>query len=208
MATILVADDHSVVRMAVKVLLEKAGHSVIEEISNGIEVVAAIRRRKPDLIILDIDLPNIDGFEVLRRLAKEEDNYKVIVFSAMSAERFSDRCQRLGAVGYVSKVGELSDLITAVQVVVMGYTLFPVIATTSVDKEDSTISEEELIKSLSPRELVVLRHIVRGLRIINISDEMMLSSKTISTYKARLLTKLRVGNVPDLVDLAKRNGIF
>jgi len=206
-ANIIIADDHSVVRMAVRTLLEKAGHTVIKEVARGLDVISSIKKESPDLVILDIDLPQMDGFEVLRRLSKEENKYKVLVFSAMPANRFSSRCSRLGAVAYVSKNGEISDLISAIQVVLMGYSFFPITTSSSVDDNNEVTSESDLIQSLSARELVVLKYISRGYRIRNISDELMLSTKTISTYKARLLSKLKLENVADLIDMARRNGI-
>ena len=78
-ANIIIADDHSVVRMAVRTLLEKAGHTVIKEVTRGLDVISSIKKESPDLVILDIDLPQMDGFEVLRRLSKEENKYKVLV---------------------------------------------------------------------------------------------------------------------------------
>lgn len=207
MASILIADDHSVVRMAVRALVEKAGHTVVSEVAKGLEVISAVKKLKPDLIILDIDLPQMDGFEVLRRLSRDDQKFKVLVFSAMPAERFSTRCSRLGAVAYVSKNGEISDLVSAIQVVLKGYSFFPITASASVRSDDVVMSEADLLQALSVRELVVLKYISRGYRVRNISDELMLSTKTISTYKARLLAKLRLENLADLIDFARRNGI-
>lgn len=205
MARILIADDHAVVRMAVRLIVEKAGHEVVGEAFNGLEVVAMARSLIPDLLILDIDLPKLDGFGVLQRLRDESDRIKVIVFSYLDLNRYAIRCSRAGAYAFVSKDGNLSELLSAVQIVLAGYTLFPTTDFSSVDTSSRLATEEALIKSLSDRELAVLRQLARGRRVKDIAEEMMLSEKTASTYKARLILKLQVSNFLELVELAKRN---
>lgn len=207
MAKILIADDHAVVRMAVRLLLEKAGHEVIGEADSGVDVIALARRLTPDLVILDIDMPQLDGFAVLQRLCGEGARCKVVVFSGMQSDRYAIRCSRAGASGFVCKDSDLSELLSAVQIVLAGYTLFPTTEFSSVDASSRLVSEEILVKTLSDRELTVLRSLARGYRIKDVARELMLSEKTASTYKARLIVKLQVGNFVELVELAKRNGL-
>ena len=207
MARILIADDHAVVRMAVRLLLEKAGHEVVGEAGSGVDVIALARELAPELVILDIDLPQLDGFAVLRRLCGEGDRCKIVVFSGLQADRYAIRCSRSGASGFVSKDGDLAELLSAVQIVLGGYTLFPTMDFSSVDSSSMLASEETLLKTLSDRELSVLRGLARGHRVKDIAQELMLSEKTASTYKSRLIVKLQVGNFVELVELAKRNGL-
>lgn len=208
MARILIADDHAVVRMAVRLSLQNAGHEVVGEAENGMEVVTLARTSPPDLIILDIDLPKLDGFAVLKRLCAKSKPHKVVVFSGMDAKRYATRCSRAGAAAFVSKDSELNALIDAVKIVLAGYTLFPLTDLSTVNNSDDFSSEEHLVKSLSDRELSVLRGLARGGRIKDIASELMLSEKTASTYKARLIAKLQVSNILELVELAKRNGVI
>ncbi|MFJ2713260.1 response regulator [Pseudomonas sp. NPDC087346] len=208
MARILIADDHAVVRMAVRLIVEKAGHEVVGEAYSGLEAVSLARRLTPDLIILDIDLPKLDGFGVMQRLRNEFDQIKVIVFSCLDLSRYAIRCSRAGAYAFVSKDGDLNELLSAVQIVLAGYTLFPTTDFSSVDTSSRLTSEEALMKSLSDRELAVLRQLVRGRRVKDIAKELMLSEKTASTYKARLILKLQVTNFLELVELAKRNQVI
>lgn len=207
MAKILIADDHAVVRMAVRLLIEKAGHEVVGEAESGLDVIGLVRKLSPDLVVLDIDMPSLDGFAVLQRLCGAEGLCKVIVFSALQADRYAIRSSRAGASGYVCKNGDLSGLLGAVQVVLAGYTLFPATDFSSVDSTSRLASEEELVATLSDRELAVLRNLARGHRIKDIAQELMLSEKTASSYKARLIIKLQVGNFIELVELVKRNGL-
>ncbi|MEK1939932.1 MAG: response regulator transcription factor [Pseudomonas sp.] len=208
MARVLIADDHEVIRMATRMMLENAGHQVVGEASNGVEVVSLVRTLAPDLIILDMDMPQLDGFAVLQRLHAEPKAAKIIVFSGLDASRYAVRCARAGASGFVSKDSDLKQLTNAVQVVMSGYKLFPVTEYSSVDGSATLASEKELIETLSDRELTVLRALARGHRIKDIADELLLSEKTVSTYKSRLIGKLQVGNILELVELAKRNDLI
>lgn len=207
MAKVLIADDHVVIRMATRMTLETAGHQVVGEASNGVEVVSQARALHPDLIILDMDMPQLDGFAVLQRLHAEPKPAKIVVFSALDADRYAIRCARAGASGFVSKNSDIKELTNAVQVVLSGYKLFPVTEYSSVDGSASLSSEKELIETLSDRELSVLRNLAQGQRIRDIAKDLLLSEKTVSTYKSRLIAKLQVGNYLELVELAKRNDL-
>ncbi|WXL26814.1 response regulator transcription factor [Ectopseudomonas mendocina] len=210
MARILIADDHTVVRMAVRMILENAGHEVVGEASCGVDVVALARNLKPQLIILDIDLPQIDGITVLQRLCSGDNNFKVLVFSGMGADQYSVRCAREGAAGFISKSGDMEGLLTAVSIVLSGYTIFPTnhLPNLNSNTTNNFDNETEAIKQLSTRELTVLRYLARGQRIRDIAKTLLLSEKTISTYKTRLITKLQVDNLAELIDIAKRNSII
>lgn len=207
LARILIADDHEVIRMATRLMLENAGHQIVGEASNGVEVVSLVRSLSPDLVILDMDMPQLDGFAVLQRLHAEPDPVKIIVFSALDAGRYAVRCARAGASGFVAKDSDLKQLTNAVQVVLSGYKLFPVSEYSSVDGSATLSSEKELIETLSDRELTVLRALAGGRRIKDIAEELLLSEKTVSTYKSRLISKLQVGNLLELSELSKRNGL-
>ena len=208
MAKVLIADDHAVIRMATRLMLESAGHEVVGEAANGVEVVSQARNLKPDLIILDMDMPQMDGFAVLQRLHAEPSAGKILVFSGLDADRYAIRCARSGASGFVAKTSDIKELTSAVQVVLSGYKLFPVTEYSSVDGSASLASEKELIETLSDRELSVLRNLASGQRIRDIAKDLLLSEKTVSTYKSRLVTKLQVGNFLELVELAKRNDLI
>jgi two-component system response regulator EvgA len=210
MARILIADDHAVVRMAVRMILEKEGHEVVGEATCGVDVVAMARTLKPQLIILDIDLPQVDGITVLQRLCSGEDAFKVLVFSGMGADQYSIRCAREGAAGFISKSGDMEGLLTAIKIILSGYTIFPTNHSPNMNAAATgTIeNEEQAINHLSTRELTVLRYLARGQRIRDIAKTLLLSEKTISTYKTRLITKLQVDNLAELIEIAKRNSII
>lgn len=125
----------------------------------------------------------------------------------MDAAGYSVRCSRAGAIGFVSKAGGIDELLTSVQIALAGYTLFPTDQHSSVDISLRFLPESDVLEALSGRELEVLRYLAKGCRVRDIAREMLLSEKTISTYKSRLIDKLQLSNFVELIDFAKRNGL-
>ena len=115
---------------------------------------------------------------------------------------------KAGAAGFISKTQDLSELLRAIKVVMDGYMFFPNLTITSVRNSDGTLSDLELIEQLSARELSILQQLARGLSNKKIAEDMTLSSKTISTYKTRLIEKLNIKSVVYLADFAKRNDLI
>ncbi|MOA31488.1 Virulence factors putative positive transcription regulator BvgA [compost metagenome] len=118
------------------------------------------------------------------------------------------RCMKAGAAGYMSKTNDLDELVKAIKVVMDGYTFFPNLASSSVRRSDAQATDLELIQSLSDRELTILQQLAKGLSNKEIGEAMLLSNKTVSTYKTRLIEKLNVKSVVYLADFAKRNNLL
>jgi two-component system response regulator EvgA len=203
MSTVLVVDDHPTTRMAVKILLEREGHKVIAETDNGIEAIRLARDMVPDIAIIDIGIPELDGLDVVSRLKSLGIKTKVLILTAQPVTHFGNRSAKAGAAGYVSKNGNMDELINAVKAILSGYHYFPQEAVTTTFR-----TEQELISRLTDREIMVLKYIVKGIRIKDIAASMLLSDKTISTYKARIMGKLEVSTIVELIDTARKNGIF
>lgn len=201
---VLLVDDHPVIRMAVRILLEQTGYEVLAEASNGVEAVQLARTHHPDVIILDIGIPDLDGFEVIERIKALKLESKILVLTSQPVAAFSLRCMQAGAAGFVSKQEDLNGLVNAIQAVISGYNYFPSLPTGGTPGESS---EAELLKTLSNREIMVLQQLAQGRTNKEIADVMLLSNKTISTYKVRLMQKLHVNSLVALVELAKRNGL-
>jgi two-component system response regulator EvgA len=208
MYKVIVVDDHPFVRASVKALLSQDGFDIIGETGNGQEAIRLVRDLQPDLIVLDIGIPDLDGFEVINRLSVLSRSIKVLVLSTQSPEQFSIRCKHAGAAGYVCKNDELAELSKAARAVMNGYTYFPNIAFSSVRKHDGDADEKQRLECVSDREMLVLQQLAKGFSNKQIADTMFLSNKTISTYKTRLLEKLELKSVVELADLAKRNGLI
>lgn len=201
----LIVDDHPFIRATVKMLLAQAKVEVVGEADNGPQAVALARQHQPDLIVLDIAMPRLDGMEVIQRLNALEVRSRILVLTSQPAEVYAERCRRAGVEGYFLKTGELSDLTKAFKAVLAGKEYYPRLATTSVVRGDAQEGDLALIKQLSNRELGILQQLALGKSNKLISEEMLLSSKTISTYKTRLLEKLKLTSVVYLADFAKRN---
>ncbi|WP_028944752.1 response regulator transcription factor [Pseudomonas vranovensis] len=204
----LIVDDHPFIRASVKMVLELEQFEVVGETDNGADAVQLARTHFPDIIVLDIGIPLLDGLEVIARISALALPIKILVLTSQPINYFSARCMKAGAQGYVSKTGDLTELSRALKVVMSGYTYFPSLATSSVRKSDVDAGEAERIACLSDRELLVLQQLARGLSNKDIGDALLLSHKTISTYKTRLIEKLNVVSVVDLADLAKRHQLI
>lgn len=204
----MIVDDHPFIRSTVNMILKNHPFEVVAEADNGSDAVQLAREYKPDLVLLDISMPKLDGLAVLSRLSALSPGLKIIVLTSLCPAFYSRRCMKAGAAAYVSKTDGLNELVRAISVVMSGYTFFPNLTVNSVRKSDVWASEVKLIDSLSERELVVFQQLAKGKSNKQISEDMLLSNKTISTYKARVIEKLNVSSLVHLADLARRNELI
>ena len=207
MSRILIVDDHPVIRMAMKMLREAEGHQIVGDTDNGVDAISLGRELKPDLVILDIGIPRLDGLEVISRLMVLALPLKILVLTGQSASLFALRSMQAGAAGFVCKQGGLAELVTAVNAVASGYSYFPSSAMRPV-QQGAYSDDVELLGRLSDREVSVLQYLSQGYSNKQISEQMFISNKTVSTYKARLLLKLNAGSLVDLIEFAKRNTLI
>ena len=207
MNTVFIVDDHPVIRLAIRMLLEHEGYEIVGETDNGVDAMQMIRECVPDLIILDISIPKLDGLEVLSRFNSMNSTLKTLVLTAQSPTLFAMRCMQSGAAGYVCKQEELSELVSAIKAVFSGYNYFPSQALMPENNEHKNASEIELFKLVNDRELMVLKLFAQGKTNKEIAAGMFLSNKTVSTYKKRLMQKLKASSLVELIELAKRNAL-
>ncbi|MBO3276579.1 response regulator [Pseudomonas schmalbachii] len=207
MSKILIVDDHPVIRMAMRVLLEKENHAIVGETDNGVDALSLAKELIPELVILDIGIPKLDGLEVISRLSAFDLPMKVLVLTGQSASLFAMRCMQAGASGFVCKQGGLAELMSAVNAVIAGYNYFPSTAIRPSRRNGGHMDDQELIQRLSDREMAVLQYLANGYSNKEISDQMFISNKTVSTYKTRLLLKLNAHSLVDLIEFAKRNAL-
>ncbi|MBC3776938.1 response regulator transcription factor [Pseudomonas sp. SWRI99] len=207
MKSALIVDDHPVVCAAVRIVLQAEGFKVIYEASNGNEVVSLIREHAPQLVILDLHLPVFDGLEVMARIKTTGLDCRIVVFSSYDPLFYQERCQRAGAMAYVTKTNQLQQLHEAIRAVMSGYTFFSSLP----DGHASSIaqrSEKDLIDRLSDRELSIFLQLSQGKTNKAIAEGMHLSHKTVSTYKKRLMQKLGLNSVVHLREFAIRNHLI
>ena len=208
MSKALIVDDHPFIRETVRHLLALEGFIDIDEAGNGADAVQKAREGRPALIILDLAIPKLGGLEVISRIKALGLPCKILVLTSYLPEFFSARCMRAGAMGFVAKTGELDELQKAIKAVMSNYSCFPSLPSSSVRRDDLQSTEQQLVQSLSDREMAVLQMLALGLGNNEIADQMLLSHKTISTYKTRLKEKLRMSSVVHMAKFAQRNRLI
>lgn len=208
MKSALIVDDHPVVRAAVRIVLQTEGFKDIHEVSNGSEVVPLIREFKPRLVVLDLRLPALDGLDVLARIKANDLDCRVLIFSSHDPLYYQERCLRAGAMAYVTKSNQLQQLHKAIQAVMSGYTYFTSLPDSVNTLNTVQLTEKQMIDQLSDRELSIFQQLAQGKPNKTIAEDMLLSHKTISTYKTRVMKKLGLKSVVHMRGFAKRNQLI
>lgn len=208
MIRVILCDDHAVVRKGIRdTLSEAVDIQVTAEAGSYTEVREALRHAACDVMVLDLNLPGRGGLEVLASLRESAPSIKVLIVSMFPEDQYAIRCLRAGAQGYLCKTGDPSELITAVRTLAQGRKyVTPEVAQMLVESLSSP-TQEALHATLSERELQTLTKIASGKRLSEIAEELMLSPKTVSVYRARVLEKLRLSNNAELTVYAIRNGL-
>lgn len=208
MIRVILCDDHAMIRRGIRdTLSEAVDIQVTAEAGTYAEVRDAIRSHPCDVLLLDINLPGRGGLEVLSSLRETDSPIKVLMVSMFPEDQYAIRCLKAGAQGYLNKAGDPSDLITAVRTVAQGRKyVTPNVAQMLVENL-SAPENTSLHSSLSERELQTLLKIASGKRLSDIAEELMLSPKTVSVYRARVLEKLKLTNNSEMTVYAIRNGL-
>ncbi len=206
MHSVLIVDDHPVIRLAVRILLEKHDMHVVGEADNGLDAVRLVRDLTPQVVILDIGIPKLDGFTTISRIKALNVRSEILILTSQPADSVCRRCIQLGARGFVNKEEDLGSLVTAIKAVDAGYTFFPPLSFDSVHPMEQ-LTELEQIHQLTDREVTVLQYLAQGYSNKQIGEKLFLSNKTVSTYKTRLLHKLGLPSLVHLADFAKRNAL-
>jgi len=207
MNSVFIIDDHPVIRLAIRMLLENENYEIVGETDNGVDAMQMVRECMPDLIILDISIPKLDGLEVLARFNAMNLPSKILVLTAQAPSLFAIRCMQSGAAGYVCKQEDLSELVSSVKAVLSGYNYFPSQALGVSAVQGCDPNELERFKLVNDRELMVLQLFAQGRTNKEIAKGMFLSNKTVSTYKTRLMHKLKARTLVELIEMAKRNSL-
>ncbi len=206
MIRVVLCDDHAVVRRGIRDTLSEATDiQVIAEAGSYAEVREVLRSSPCDVLVLDLNLPGRGGLEVLATLRESDSPIKVLVVSMFPEDQYAIRCLRAGAQGYLNKAGDPADLITAVRTVAQGRKYITPDVSQMLAESLSAPTNEALHATLSERELQTLLKIASGKRLSDIAEELMLSPKTVSVYRSRVLEKLKLSNNAELTVYAIRN---
>jgi DNA-binding NarL/FixJ family response regulator len=208
MIRVILCDDHAVVRRGIRDTLADADDiEVVAETGSYAEVREALRNTACDVLVLDLSLPGRGGLEVLASLKDSDLSVRALIVSMYPEDQYAIRCLRAGAQGYVNKAGDPVELVSAVRTVAKGKKyVSTAVAQMLVDNLHAP-SNELLHASLSERELQTLLKIASGKRLADIATELMLSPKTVSVYRSRVLEKLKLSNNAELTVYAIRNNL-
>ncbi|MNH12903.1 Virulence factors putative positive transcription regulator BvgA [compost metagenome] len=167
-----------------------------------------VRQLQPDIVILDIGIPKQDGLEVITRIRAQEQPVLILVFTSLPVDVYLNRCIALGANGFVSKEENMHSLNNAITALLDGYSYFPNRSLNASSVSEIKAGDAARVRKLTDREVVILQQLALGYSNKVIAEKMLLSNKTISTYKTRILRKINADSFLELVDFAKRNNMI
>lgn len=208
MIKVIITDDHPVVRSGLKQILDKCSDiEVVGEASHGSELIAQVMKNEYDVVLLDISMPGRNGLEILQVIKKLNPDIIVLILSIYPEEQYAVRAFKSGAAGYLTKDSIPDELITAIRIVSNGGKyITPSIAEKLACALDE-ISDKSFHEQLSDREYEVMCMIAEGIAIAVIAKELLLSPKTVSTYRERILYKLKLRSTSDIIRYAIKEGL-
>jgi len=208
MIKVVVVDDHAVVREGLKRIIAESGGMVVSgEAADGHEAMQVIKKDPCDVVLLDITMPNKSGLDVLKELHAESPRLPVLVLSMHPEDQYAMRVLRAGAAGYVTKESAPAKLVQAIRKVVRGGKYVSPSLAEKLVYDLGTQTDKAPHEILSDREYQVLCMIGSGKTVTQIAEELTLSVKTISTYRVRILEKLRMNNNAEITRYAIKEGL-
>ena len=209
MIRILIADDHPMFREGLRRILARCpDFDVAHEASNGQEVFEKVWKNEYDIVLLDIAMPRTPGLEVLKRLKTEKPKLPVLVLSMYPEEQYAVRVIKAGASGYLTKESASEELITAIRRISGGRKYITSSIAERLADDVETTADKPLHDILSDRELEVFRMVSEGKTTTQIAEGLLLSVKTISTYRSRILEKMKMKTNAELIHYAVKHNIF
>lgn len=209
MISILLVDDHELFRAGMRSILEHHDDmKVVGEADSGEAAVEFVRKSPPDVVMMDINMPGIGGLEATRKIARANEDVKVIAVTVLSDDPFPAQLLEAGARAYISKGCPANEMFQAIQSVVAGKPYLSNDVARKLSLAKLTGAGQGPLAKLSRREMQVMMMITQGQSTQDISDALFLSPKTVSTYRHRLYEKLGVSNDVELTHFAIRHGLL
>ncbi len=206
--TVLVVDDHQIVLTGICSALE--GHEeiqVIDTASNGEQALELVRSTKPDVVMLDINMPGLGGIETMKRFASRFPDIKVLGLSMYTRGPYPARFLQAGGLGYITKDADLEEMTHAIRQVHAGNTYISPAVATNIIVSNLDSEPYGLLSRLTTREMQVLRHISAGVAVSSIAEELFMSEKTVRGYRSKLLKKLHLETDVQLSEFAHQHGL-
>ena len=213
MIRIILADDHAAMRHGLRLVLEQqADFDVVGEVSDGREAVALAENLKPDVAVLDITMPNLNGIEAARQITARQPGVSIVVLSMHADESFVLRALKAGSRGYVLKESAEGDLINAIRLVSEGKSFFsPTVSRMLVQDYVRQMQDKDVEDSyelLTSRERELLQLVAEGKSNKDVANMLNLSVYTVETHRSNILSKLNLHSVPELILYAVRKGVI
>ncbi len=210
---VLLAEDHTILRKGLCALLENEfGIEVVGEAGNGKEAIEKAESLKPDVVVLDISLPLLNGIEVTRQLRKKNLEINILILTMHTSDEFVFEVINAGAKGYVIKKAAPDELVSAIHAVFLGHSYFsPEISKMLLDRESESgpMQDESIIyKILTEREREILQLVAEGHSSREISEMLFISIKTVENHRANIMEKLGLHNLAELIKYAISKGII
>ncbi len=205
MTKILVVDDHDLVRMGiVRMLADIDGFHVVGDAKSGEEAVIKARALSPDVILMDVKMPGIGGLEATKKLLAAKSSMKIIAVTSCDDDLYPTRLMQAGAVGYVTKGAEFSEIVTAINKVMRGelYMSSSIAHQLAIKNLSGASNQASPFENLSPRELQTARLIANGQKVADIASAFCVSPKTVNSYRYRIFEKLAIHSDVELALLA------
>jgi len=202
----IVIDDHPLVRASISLLLQKDNTiNVVLESGEGKDAIGYLHRQPADLLILDIELPDMDGLDVFRHVHATRPETKVLFLSAKDERVYATKAIQMGANGFISKHKDLEEIYTAAKMILSGYSFFPADLLNHLKRSALNKGGKG---PLTGREITILQHIVLGETNKVIANYLNISEKTVSTHKTNIKQKLNLVSIVELIDYAKQNNLI
>ena len=199
--TAVIVDDHPLARMAIRSVLTEQNILIQAEYEDGSAAFAALQKVAPDIVVVDVEIPGMTGVELVEKLRARAFSGVLIVVSAKNDRYYSKRCAQAGANAFISKKQGMENVISALYAAQNGYSYFPFF----LEQSSETLTDAQRLESLSAQEMKVMSFILSGLENAQIGEQMHISSKTVSTYKTRLMEKLGCKSLIELLSFAHQN---
>jgi len=209
MIKIIIADDHTIVRKGIKQLLEENDSiQVVDEASNGQELLEKIKKNKINLVLLDISMPGRSGIDILKQIKNDHPDLPVLILSMYPEEQYAIRALKSGASGYITKDSAPEELLTAIKKIISGRKYISSNLAEKLASELTDNSGKSLHEKLSDREYEIMIMISSGKKINQIAEDLFLSVKTVSTYRSRILEKTNLKNNVEITRYVMENKLI
>jgi two-component system invasion response regulator UvrY len=205
----LIVDDHQLVRIGTSRLLEDVAEiEVVGEASSGEEAITLVRDLKPDVVLMDVQMPGIGGLEATRRCLRLDTNVKVIAVTVYEDEPYPSKLLNIGAHGYVTKRADISEMVQAIKKVCAGHRYICAEIAQQMALKPYSELESSPFELLSDREMQVTLMVINGHKVPEISTNLSLSPKTVNSYRYRIFEKLELNSDVGLTKLAIQHGVI